>query len=180
MCIHRLSREYQQQRRQCEKLENILHHQEGIKEGGEVPRCYSPPKQLQTSNATLSASFKKEHSQLFFKHLKEVITTNKVELEITKGRLSSIVSKAEEHLSKSPLSPEETTTRYYQLLADNKIKNRIPIPALQAILTFENTKKGRKRRRQRHYPTETPPPPKKQTTSNNFLSLGHQILTNPP
>ena len=80
---------------------------------------------LETNNTCLTTKFNDQYEKLFYKHLKDVINSNKTTLERHKETLKRIIYETEQCLSALSDSPEYITRLYKTFLTDNEIKNHI-------------------------------------------------------
>lgn len=171
------STDYQQHLSQVTELTATLKLQHNMETLKTIPKKYQP-RHLKASDASLTEEFRKEYSELFFKHLKKVITNNQIALQLHTSALTSIIVQTEGYLSKSPLPSAEIL--YHKFLRENHINGRTPIPELQRKLqgTAPTLSTQPKRRRQkRKCPTPAPPATKHRSQDqDHFLSVGPEEI----
>ena len=137
----------------CHKSQ-LQHNMETFKT---IPKEYQP-RHLMANDLSLTEEFTKEYSELFFKHLKKVMTNNQIALQLHTSALTSIIIQTEVYLSKSPLPSVKNL--YHKFLTDKHINCRTPITELQRKLqgnTPTNSTQLKRRRQKRKCPTPAPP-----------------------
>ncbi len=79
------------------QLDNTIQHQEKIKKFHTLPKQYQPKKLAiaEPNDGKLRKKFEGNYKTIFFEHLQEVITANKITLELKTARLYSIVRNTE-------------------------------------------------------------------------------------
>ena len=177
--IRKQSNEYQQTTIKLKNLETTLEHQQIIQSNRIIPKQYQC-KLLKTFDTSLTERFNQEHSNLFFQQLDCAITSNSINVELLKARLTSIVIQTEQELSTLCLSQGEVSTLYIEFLKESKIEDRIPIPVLRAKIgsnkttTASPTTAQPKRKRPKRKLSAKAPEPKKCRTEDHFLCPGPQ------
>ena len=176
--IRKQSSEYQQTTIKLKNLIATLEHQRNIQSNQIIPKQYQC-KLLKTFDTSLMERFSEEHNGLFFQQLDSAITSNSINAELLKARLTSIVVQTEQELSTLSLPPGEISTLYNEFLRENKIEDRLPIPVLRAKICSNNTTTSPpttqlKRKRPKRKFSTTAPEPKKNRTEDHFLCPGPQ------
>ena len=181
--LHAQSIEYQHYLSHLTEIKTTLEHQLTIQSYKTIPKQYQPQNHLKTSNPVLTEEFMSEYNHLFFRHLEKVITNNQIKVELHKATLTNIIIQTEVQLCKSSLTPEKITTLYTKFCQDNGIKERVPLPELQAKLQPKEREASKPKRRKRGQKRKciTPSPrPAKQTRQDHFLFPGLQQTQTPP
>lgn len=91
--------DYQRHLSLATQLTTTLQRQQNMETFKSIPKEHQP-RHLKASDVSLIQEFKKEYSELFFKHLKKVITNNQIALQLHTPALTSIIIQTEKYLSK--------------------------------------------------------------------------------
>ncbi len=120
------SKLYQQHLSTITTLEKALEHQSLIATYHTIPKQYKP-RLLQAAaphTAELNRAFNERYEALFFDHLRQVVTTNTIALELNRARLANVIAVTEAKLAESPEPAEYIRCIYDQFTSANRIPNR--------------------------------------------------------
>ena len=175
------------------QLEKTIQQQEDMLTYNTIPKKYKPQTVLSTiqPNDKLTDDFNRKYETLFFNHLHNVLTNNKIAFETTKSTTDKILAQTETYLSSTQVPSQTITEIYHNFLTTNKITNHKPLPILQNKLSQTSThsnptpnhnqdtdiKPKKRRTKKRKQPIEQPNSDKK---SKSFLSPGPQCPLKPP